>query len=232
MHYFPHQAVPSPHKTTTKLRVVFDASAKSKDGISLNEALYRGPVILPQLMGVLLRARNYPIIIASDVEKAFLQIGLCPKDREVTRFLWVKDLDRPPEGSNLITYRFARVPFGIVSSPFLLAAVLQHHLDEEKSWLAGPIQGNLYVDNVLIGINEKAEAMKVYAEAKQVFRTAFKNLRDFCSNDPSVVANVPEEDRLEKTETSLLGLNWNLKDDSLSIQMKEFRVSSTKRGVL
>ena len=75
-HYLPHQAVLSPNKTTTKLRVVFDASAKGDKGTSLNEALYRGPVILPQLVGVLLRTRSYPTIIVGDVENAFLQIGL------------------------------------------------------------------------------------------------------------------------------------------------------------
>lgn len=88
VHYLPHQAVITPKKRTAKLRIVFDASAKSTAGTSLNEALYRGLVIIPQPCGVLLRARSSPNIIVGDIEKAFLQIALDPEDRDVARFLW------------------------------------------------------------------------------------------------------------------------------------------------
>ncbi|KIH48427.1 hypothetical protein ANCDUO_21505 [Ancylostoma duodenale] len=71
IHYIPHQAVLTPHKTTTKLRIVFDASAHYKASLSLNEALHRGPVILPQLFGIPLRFRMGRVAIISDVEKHF-----------------------------------------------------------------------------------------------------------------------------------------------------------------
>ena len=72
-------------KATTKVRVVYDASAKTQKGNkSLNECLYRGPVILPSLFGLILRFRLNPIGIVSDVEKAFLNIGLQMNDRDVT----------------------------------------------------------------------------------------------------------------------------------------------------
>jgi len=72
-HYILHHAVITPYKSTTKLRVVYDASAKSrqKDN-SLNECLYRGPVVLPNLFGLLIRFRLSAIAIVADVEKAFL----------------------------------------------------------------------------------------------------------------------------------------------------------------
>ena len=57
-HYIPHHAVITPTKTTIKMRVVYDASAKTKQtNKSLNECLYRGPVILPDLCGLLIRFR-------------------------------------------------------------------------------------------------------------------------------------------------------------------------------
>ena len=57
-HYLPHHPILTPSKATTKVRIVYDASAKLKIGdSSLNECLYRGPVILPDLCGLLLRFR-------------------------------------------------------------------------------------------------------------------------------------------------------------------------------
>ncbi|VDM38894.1 unnamed protein product [Toxocara canis] len=57
-HYLPHNFVITPSKDTTKIRIVYDASASLKRGCSLNDYLYRGPVLLPQLVGVLMRFRT------------------------------------------------------------------------------------------------------------------------------------------------------------------------------
>lgn len=92
-HYIPHHVVVTPTKSTTKVRVVYDASAKTKHSNKrLNECLYRGPVMLPDLCGLLIRFRLNTIAVVADVEKAFLSIGLQQPDRDVTRFLWPKDL--------------------------------------------------------------------------------------------------------------------------------------------
>ena len=104
-----------------------DASVKSKKGAkSLNECLYRGPVLLPDLCGILFRLRLHPIAVLADIEKAFLQVGIQEPDRDVTRFLWFKDDD--VRVSEYDVYRFCRVPFGIICSPYLLAGTVKFHL--------------------------------------------------------------------------------------------------------
>lgn len=92
-HYLPHHAVINPIKLTTKLRIVYDASAKTrKENNSLNDCLYRGPVLLNDLCGLLMRFRLHRIAMVADIEKPFLQIGLQLNQRDVTRFIWLKHL--------------------------------------------------------------------------------------------------------------------------------------------
>ena len=122
IYYIPHHAVLTPQKTTTKMRVVYDASAKPKEHYkSLNECLFRGPVMLQDLVGLLLRFRLHRVAITADIEKAFLQIGLQPGERNVTRFLWIKDNDRMSTYCiNIQEYIFCRIPFCVIASPFPL----------------------------------------------------------------------------------------------------------------
>lgn len=72
LHYLPCQPVVTPNKTTTKLRVVYDASACTSTGVSLNEALFREPVTLPDSCEILLRWRRGNFALVADIEKAFL----------------------------------------------------------------------------------------------------------------------------------------------------------------
>ena len=83
IHYIPHHPIITPNKSTTKLRIVYDASARTnKSAASLNECMLRGPVILEDLCGILLRFRMHHIALVADIEKAFLQVSLCKRDRE------------------------------------------------------------------------------------------------------------------------------------------------------
>ena len=52
--YIPHHAVIRRDKATTKLRVVYDASARS-DGPALNDCLYAGPPLAEKIFDILLR---------------------------------------------------------------------------------------------------------------------------------------------------------------------------------
>ena len=62
-------AVRKGHSTKTKVRVVFDASAKSASGLSLNDTLLVGPTIYPPLIDVLLRFRLHCVALTADISK-------------------------------------------------------------------------------------------------------------------------------------------------------------------
>jgi len=111
----------------------------------------------------------------ADVERAFLQIGIQEAERDVTRFLWLKHLDKPVDNDNVRVYRFCRVPFGLTCNPFLLAATLKYHLQKEGTPLALNIMDNIYVDNVLVGAESSKQAFLVYQEPKVMFKRASLN---------------------------------------------------------
>ena len=233
-HYIPHHAVFTPGKNTTKLRVVFDASAKCKNGRSLNDMLYKGPTMLRDLCGMLIRFRFMETFLIADVEKAFHQIALNEQDRDTTRFLWVNDFHNGTAMENIRTYRFKRIPFGVISSPFLLAATLRHHLTTNGTELAIRIMENLYVDNIILEVEPHENGKQLYQEVKKLFADAQMNIREFLSNDPGVMMNIPDQDRQQfKESIKVLGIQFNLANDDFVIKFKPpQRQCLTKREIL
>ena len=125
--YLPHKEVVKNERSTTNLRIVFDASAKLRSAVSLNDILYTGPCLNPELYKLLLQFRLQPIAITADIEKAYLQINVEKEDRDYFRFLWFKNLFTSRE-TMLCKYRFTRVIFGATCSQFLLNATVNNHI--------------------------------------------------------------------------------------------------------
>jgi len=81
VHYIPHKEVVKEDRTTTKLRVVYDASARSRSEPSLNDCLLSGPALAPLIFDVLLGFRLHKVALIGDLEKAFLNIDIKPGER-------------------------------------------------------------------------------------------------------------------------------------------------------
>ena len=171
--------------------------------------MYRGPVFLEDLCGLLLRFKTHKVALTADIEKAFLQVGLQPTDRDVTRFLWLKDHTKPLTKDNLQIYRFTRVPFGVISSPFLLGATILHHLEQVGTLTSKKIMKHMYVDNLLTGVNSSKQAKEFYSESKEVFQESSMNLREWGSNSKEFLKSIPEQDRVKETIAKVLGILWN-----------------------
>ena len=123
--YLPHRAVVREGAETTKLRVVYDASARDHEAApSLNECLHAGPPLQNKLWSVLTRCRFHPVLVAGDLRRAFLQVRIRESDRDALRFHWIVD----KTAKEVETLRFTRVDFGLALSPFLLNGVIQQHL--------------------------------------------------------------------------------------------------------
>ena len=229
--YMPHRPVVGDTAVTTKVRPVFDASAKSYNGISLNDCMEIGPCLLGNLTEILLRFRRWQFAITADIEKAFLQIGVCKEDRDVHRFLWDADGD-------IKTMRFRRVPFGNCSSPFLLNATVQSHLASfPVSRVVQELQENMYVDDFLSGADSIDECCSMVQESSDIMSKASMNLVKWGSNSPDVSRMLQRDFRdkfLDAESHKVLGLTWLARDDCFSfhgVSLPE-DICVTKRVVL
>ncbi|UYV81161.1 hypothetical protein LAZ67_20000199, partial [Cordylochernes scorpioides] len=226
VHYLPHRPVYKRNSQTSRIRPVFNASARKRGKLSLNDCLDKGPNLIEIIPRLLNKFRKYQVGVSSDIEKAFLQIGINEEDRDYLRFLW------HTEDGRLITYRHKRVVFGITTSPYLLKATLSLHLDKAPEHLkitAEQLKSSFYVDNCLSSFQNVEETEKFVKESTELLSTACFNLRDWVSN----VTDFSLMNQLNK-EVNILGITWNTDRDTLTIGLEDFELigPTTKRKVL
>jgi len=215
-YYLPHRHVVKLSSTTTKLRPVFDASAKFKNQPSLNQCIEKGINLLSLIPSILIGFRISRIGVTSDIKKAFLQISLQERERNFLRFVWYSR-----EGE-LIFFRHARVVFGVNCSPFLLAATINHHLQsiEQEGRYSAPIVTKLkesfYVDNCVTSVDSVEDLKNFIHESKSIMKEAQFELR--CWENTLL-----EESCSEQKMTSVLGLRWNVTLDTLSINFDNLK---------
>ena len=179
--YIPHKAVIRETAETTKMRIVYDASARATpESPSLNECLYPGPPLQNKLWDILVRQRAYPIAVTADIQKAFLQIRIRECERDALRFHW-----RKSEHGKLELLRFTRALFGLAPSPFLLGGVIEAHLDaweEREPEIVAELRRSLYVDDLLTGGQTTSHAQQRKEKAVQIFSDATFQLHKWHSN--------------------------------------------------
>ncbi|KAK2546895.1 hypothetical protein P5673_033374 [Acropora cervicornis] len=240
LHYLPHHPVVREDKQTTKVRIVYNASAKST-GPSLNDCLHAGPSLISDIPDVLMRFRYHQIALAADIEKAFLMVQVAKADRDVLRFLWIND--PTSEDPNIVVKRFNRVVFGVTSSPFLLNGTVRHHVSNyevEDPQFVNDFLSSLYVDDFNGGKDSVPEAFQLYTKAKSRMKEGGFNLRKRISNSEKLMQWINQEEEVPIVEASMvceedktytqtqlgvnnstiscerkiLGLNWDVETDT------------------
>lgn len=224
-YYLPHHAVVKPSSTTTKVRVVFDASAKTNSGKSLNDLQMVGPRIQQELVSILLRWRIHRIVFTADVAKMYRQIMVNEKDQDLQRIIWRKD---PSE--QIKHYKLKTITYGTASAPFLAIRTLkQLALDEKANYSLGSeiLLRDFYVDDLMSGANSVEKAINAQNEVIQILRAGGLPIRKWTSNHEKLLLNVPESDReislplnfeLENT-VKTLGVLWSPGSDEFKYRV-------------
>ena len=225
--YLPHHPVMKESSVSTKVRPVFDASAKGYNRVSLNDCMDAGPNYLPDLPALLIRFRRWQYALSADIKKAFLQVAVHQADRDVHRFLWdvngqVRDM------------RFTRVPFGNKGSPFLLMATIKHHLSlMEPSPAVSELSDNLYMDDFLSGADTESDAKVLFSDAQRIMHAAGMTLTKWGSNSQSIHTILGSEPSCAEP-IGVLGMKWTQSGDYFSFSGPEppKDICVTKRVVL
>ncbi|XP_058797621.1 uncharacterized protein LOC131667864 [Phymastichus coffea] len=185
-YYLPHHAVIKESSETTKCRVVFDASAKSSTGISLNDMLLTGPTIQETLWKQVLRFRSHPFVITADIEKMYRQIWIHPDDRKFQKILWYHE-------GEVRTFVLNVVTFGVKCAPFLAIRTLhQLAVDEESRFprAAMLLRRDFYVDDFLSGADTLEDIMRIRDEMIKLLSRGGFVIRKWSSNHPSALDNI------------------------------------------
>ena len=189
--YLPHSPVCRPDKSTTKTRIVFDASAKF-NGTSFNDEIHPGPKLQNSLFDVLIRFRRYLVAVVCDIKEMYLQSFLPVQDRPFFRFLW-RDLEPQREPK---VYEFARLVFGDASAPFRAQLVSQKNArihEEEFPIAAETIKESTYMDDSLDSVKTADIAVELYHQLTALWEKAGMEPRKWLSNFSVLLAEIPKD---------------------------------------
>lgn len=200
VYYIPHQAVIRPDSIPTKLRVVFDASAKTSSGSSLNDKLSHGPNLQRDLLHIVLRFRTHPYVITADITKMFRQISVDPRNRKLQLILWRKEPDQPVQvlQLNTVTYGTACAPFHAMRCLRELAILHRDRYPETAS----VVETDFYMDDVLTGAASKEQASRLQKYLVELLMHGQFPLKKWRSNDPQVLEHLSKLSEMDPLLTS------------------------------
>ncbi len=239
--YLPHHFVIKEDSTTTKQRTVFDGSAKSSTGVSLNSTLLVGATLQPDLYTLLLRFRMHKIALKADIAKMYRQFLVHPDDTDFQRILWREDPSSP-----VLEYNLTTVTYGTACAPFLATrCLIQLASDEQVNCplAAQAINENMYIDDYVGGQGSREKAVKLVNEMIKIVSSAGMEIRKWCSNDQAVLEHIPVELREEEASFEIddgehgsikaLGIRWHSKSDTFGFKVNvNLRDETTKRSML
>ncbi|CAG9137936.1 unnamed protein product [Plutella xylostella] len=249
--YLLHHAVIRYDKETSKTRIVFNASNKGTNNVSLNDELLTGPVLQEDLRSIIMRWRMHKICFASDLEKMYRMVLVKKEDADFQRVLWRQNTSTSDEVKD---YRLLTVTFGTASAPYLAVKTLMQIADDEgeeqlrttnQSYAASAtkmIREDFYVDDLLSGCDTVQEAIATSQQLITILSKGKFRLQKWSSNNAEFLRSIDPKDRSNKANMDLtidgtvkaLGVSWNLGRDEFhyNINLPPNPETITKRVVL
>lgn len=236
--YFPHHCVTNDKSPTTKLRVVFDGSAVSDSGESLNSIQMVGPTLQDELFQIILRFRQHNVVVCADIIKMYRQIHIADKQLSLQRIVW-----RADPSHDLKIFELQTVTYGTSSAPYLAVQCLQQvalESNETHPLAAKVISRDFYMDDMITGMESATEAIKLCDDVSDVLKQGCFELQKWASNSKQVLDHLRSKYSIspilvfgETEKTKTLGLYWSCDQDYLMYNINQpISDRITKRTVL
>jgi hypothetical protein len=207
-------------RESTKMRMVFDAAAKDKEGKCLNSEIENTPNRLNDLLVILLRFRRYKTAVTADISEMFLRIRMEEQDKRYHRFYL---------GQNV--WQWKSIIFGEKSSPDISQKVvrtcaIERGLERAKR----VIDEAMYMDDMIDSFIDTQEAIDTSLEIIGCLKEANMNITKFYSNSKEVIDALPKDLLSKKVSfkekdtileaSKVLGLNYRAEDDTFYYKCK------------
>lgn len=241
-YFLPHHVVIKSTSVTTKYRVVFDASAKTDSGLSLNDVQFVGPALQNDIFSILVRFRKFQYVMTADISKMYRQILINDSHKKYQKIFW-----RATKNEPLKAYELNTVTYGCAAAPYLAVRCILQLAEDNK--LLYPkeskiITNSFYIDDLLTGADSVEELIELQKNISNILLSAGFELRKWLSNDinilnnfllsehlPSSVLRIGENDSTNKT----LGIFWDARGDTIKYSLRSLDNNITqisKRQIL
>ena len=134
-----------------------------------------------------------------------------PEDRDVQRVLWYDDLNT----KSVKEYRFTRVIFGATSSPYILGATIEKHIDDHGNGVSettlSSLKQDTYVDDVQGGGDDIEDVERFKMEASNLLEKGGFQLYKWASNVEQF------DEQKDQKEIKLLGIKWDKEADTFGV---------------
>lgn len=212
--FLPHHAVLS------KFRVVFDASAVTSNGKSLNSIQLAGPKLQPDLLKTIINFRAGRVAFSADIKKMFRQVQVHRDQWNLQRIFWRESPHDP-----LVEYWLTVVTYGMTASSYnAVRALIQCAEDYANVYprAAEIVKNNFYMDDMLACADTEEDALVEKKDVTAMLKEGGFELAKWVSNSPRMMDDSLDVERksLQMEESpSILGLKWDHVSDHLMIKV-------------
>lgn len=233
----PHHAVVRQDKSTTKFRVVLNASSKTSTGKSLNDLLHTGPNLQNDLFQIILKFRLLPVAVSADIRHMYLRVLMDENSTKYLRLLYRFDNKDP-----ITVFEMTRVAFGLCCSTYLAIRTVRQLASDERERFpiaASVAESDIFMDDLATSCSSVAKGVDLARQLIEMFAAGGFELVKFSSNSPEVMASIPTSHRVsEAVEFSpdsylkILGLLWIPAEDVFTFSVNVEIRDCTKRNIL
>ena len=229
-HYFiPWRTVLNLGSLSTPRRLVFDASARTPGGESLNDILATGMNKLGKLLHLLVKFRYGCYAFSADIQMAYNNLRLDPEFYKYQQYLWKENLAPEDEAVVMIvvTAIYGVRPAGnLTLAGFKKIVEIGRELGGLHAIGATALDMCSYMDDIFSAHNTEIERNEAAEGLMKVLELGSMSVKAISKSGEAP----PDDVTADGTTIGVVGYRWHTAKDTMKLDVKPITLSKTKRG--